>query len=224
MKPTILLAETKTPDGDTLTLHEHDGEFKISLNGDELMHSFTARSEAEMGTRIAERYARDSAPRFLIGGLGLGFTLRAVVDLLPARGRVDVAELLPEVVVWNREFLRGLNGDLLEDPRVQVHVGDVADFLTEPGRYDGILLDVDNGPAAMVAAANSRLYDRPGLDRIRAALRVGGTTAFWSARPDGAFEKRLRQTGFQVDAVPTKAYPSAKRARYVVYYARPVKS
>jgi len=219
MKPNILLAETKTPDGAILTLREHDGHFKISLNGDELMHSFTTRSEAEMGTRVAERYSGNRAPRFLIGGLGLGFTLRAVIEHLPAGGRVDVAELLPEVVSWNRDFLQGLNGSLLEDPRVRIHLGDVADLLNVAGRYDGILLDVDNGPTPMVASENRRLYEAAGLARIAAALRPGGTAAFWSARTDPAFEKRLRKTGFQVDAVPTKAYPSAKRARYVVYYA-----
>lgn len=221
MKPTILLAETTTPDGARLMLHAHDGHFRISLNGEELMHSFTTSSEREMGRRIAARQSGNPEPRFLIGGLGLGFTLQAVIEQLPPRGRVEVAELMPEVVQWNRQFLRDLNGRLLDDPRVHIHTGDVADLLATPNRYDGILLDVDNGPVPMVATGNRHLYDRPGLRRIRSCLRPGGMVAFWSARPDPAFEKRLRETGFRVDPIPARAYASARRQRYMLYYAEP---
>ncbi|MFP4281254.1 MAG: spermine synthase [Opitutales bacterium] len=221
MKPRHLLAETRTPDGGRLTLYAHDGQFQILLDGRELMHSFTTTSEVEMGERVSRHLRGRPAPRYLIGGLGLGFTLRAVLADLPADGRVTVAELLPAVVDWNRAHLRALNGALLDDPRVEVHTGDVGALLaaSEAAAYDGILLDVDNGPTAMVQANNAALYEDPSLQRLKRALRPGGQIAFWSASADAAFAKRLRRTGFAIEAVPTRAYPAAKRPSYIVYYA-----
>lgn len=221
MKPQIKLAETQTPDGGRLVLYVHDGEYRILLNGRELMHSFTTASEVEMGERVAERFSGLSSPRYLIGGLGLGFTLRAVLERLPPDGRVEVAELLPEVVAWNRAFMWDLNGALLEDPRVTVYEGDVGRLLAEagPASYDGILLDVDNGPVAMVQADNARLYGDAGLERLKTVLRPGGQIAFWSASADRPFAQRLKRAGFHFEAVPTKAYPAAKRSYYVIYYA-----
>ena len=141
---------------------------------------------------------------------------------LPPEGRIEVAELLPEVVAWNRQFLQELNGGLLDDPRVSVHEGDVVKLLdaSPEDAYDAILLDVDNGPTAMVQADNGKLYEARGLTHLRKILRPGGILAFWSASPDSAFEGRLRQAGFKVEAVPTKAYPAARRATYLIYYAR----
>jgi spermidine synthase len=221
MKPRYRLAETRTPDGGLLVLHMHDNQFRIMLDGRELMHSYTTHSEAEMGTQVSRRLGGRAAPRYLIGGLGLGFTLRAVLDQLPPAGGVDVAELLPAVVEWNRTYMRELNGALLDDPRVSVHLGDVVDLLRDgpPSRYDAILLDVDNGPAAFVVEGNDMLYEDVGFDLLKRALRPRGQLAFWSGWRDDAFYRRLRRAGFRVDAVPTKSYPSARRVDYVIYYA-----
>lgn len=141
---------------------------------------------------------------------------------LPSEGSVDVAELIPEVIVWNRKFMRELNGRLLDDPRVKVYEGDVMRLLNEADAdtYNGILLDIDNGPTAMVQADNTKLYDPHGLERLKNVLRPGGLIAFWSAKADQAFAKLVRKAGFEVEAVPTKAYPTARKAPYVIYYAR----
>ena len=222
MKPRILLAETTTPDGGRLALYAHDGHYKILLNNRELMHSYSTSSEVEMATHTASHFTEVAKPRYLIGGLGLGFTLRALLQSLPPAGQVEVVELLPEVVAWNREFLRDLNGALLDDPRVGVYEGDVVQHLrnSEQARYDAVLLDIDNGPTAMVQADNQSLYTARGLAHLRTLLRPGGLVAFWSAAADVDFERRLRQCGFAVEAVPTKAYPAARRAAYMIYYAR----
>ena len=160
MKPHRLLAATKTPDGASLTLHEHDGAFCIRQNGRELMHSAATSSELALGEAGTARLAQGRAARVLVGGLGLGFTLRSVLERAGPRTAVHVAELLPEIVAWNRLFLRELNGALLDDPRVELHVADVFKLViqTRPAPYDAILLDLDNGPAAMVQPGNARLY------------------------------------------------------------------
>lgn len=221
MKPTIQLAEVRTRGGKRLALYAHDGEFTILVDGHELMHSCATASESLMGTRIGEHFPDHASPRYLIGGLGLGFTLRAVLDHLPPDGRVAVAELLPEVVVWNRSFMRDLNGLCLEDPRVSVFEGDVAQLLngSDSDHWDGIMLDVDNGPTAMVQTENNRLYDRGGIECVKRVLRPGGRVIYWSASPDKGFEQRLRKAGFKVEAVPAKAYAQAKRPSYMLYLA-----
>lgn len=223
MKPRILLAEATTPEGGRLTLHVHDGAYKILLNNQELMHSVLTYSETEMGKQVAARLQECEAPRYLVGGLGLGFTLKALHETLPLGGHITVAELIPEIVAWNRELMRELNGSLLDDPRVTVHTGDVVELLetAAPASYEGVLLDVDNGPAAMVQTGNDKLYSLVGLTRIREVLVPGGTVAFWSAFHDKDFEKRLRKCGFEVEGVPTKTHPTAKRPSYMIYYARP---
>lgn len=221
MKPRVLLDEVKTPEGGHMTLIEHDGRYQIALDGRELMNSFVSASESEMGERVAGRPRSSPEPVYLIGGLGMGFTLRAVLEALPAEGRVLVAELLPCIVEWNRGHLRELNGALLEDPRVSMYTGDVAQLLneSEAGSYDGILLDVDNGPAAMVQKENKGLYSLHGLARIQRLLRPDGEVAFWSASGDRPFEARLKRVGFSVEAVPTRAYAGAKRFQYMIFYA-----
>lgn len=155
-------------------------------------------SEQALAT-LACRRMRTPHPCLLIGGLGMGFTLRATLDLLPPDAKVVVSELLPAVVEWNRGPLGPLADHPLEDARVRVEVGDVAETLrSSPGRFDAVLLDVDNGPDAFTAPANARLYDDRGLADIRAALTTGGVLAVWSAGNDRQFERRLRNTGVTV--------------------------
>jgi len=215
MIPFRNLAETRTPDGSRFSLHEHLGEFFLKLNGRQLMGSNSTASElllADLACKFRQPVAR---PNILIGGLGLGFSLRRVLEIAGPDASVRVTELLPEVVAWNREFLLALNGRLLDDPRVEVVTGDVFDCIKNwPGRYDAILLDVDNGPTSFVQAQNSRLYSAKGLSMIRRSLRPGGRVAFWSAEPEPAFLISLKRAGFRTEDVEAKSHERAKRAAH----------
>ena len=220
MKPNILLAETKTPNGARLTLVEHDGSFCIRVNGQQLMHSSVSASEILLGTLGCEKHAKKSnGTRVLIGGLGLGFTLKSVLAAVGGNAVVEVSELLPEIVAWNRTHLAGLNGKLLEDRRVTVLAKDVCALIRRGARalYDVIVLDIDNGTTAMVKHENNQLYSERGLEQIALALKPGGRAAIWSACPDAVLEKRLKRTGLAVSAIPAKLYPTAKRAAYMIY-------
>lgn len=221
MKPHLKLAETATPDGARLTLYEHDGTYCIRVNTEELMHSSIHTSELLLGELAAEPLLDHEHPSVLIGGLGLGFTLKAVLERLGPESTVHVAELIPAVVDWNREFLSELNGALLQDPRVEIFVADVWDVIAQAGRarYDAVMLDIDNGPIAMVQQQNSRLYDRHGLQKISAVLKPGGRVVIWSARPDHGFVERLTDAGYTVQVVPAKLYPNAKRCAYTIFVA-----
>jgi len=218
MKPFRNLAETRTPDGSRFSLHEHDGEYFLKLNGRQLMGSNSTVSELLLADLACPRHPHREKPRILIGGLGLGFSLRRVLELTGPKATVEVAELLPEVVAWNREFLDGLNGRLLEDPRVEIFTGDVFDCINKgASRYDAILLDVDNGPTSFVQRQNARLYKRNGVDLIWRSLKPGGRVAFWSAEREPAFQSSLERAGFRVDEVPAKAHERAKRAAHRIY-------
>ncbi len=219
MKPHHLLAETRTPDGARLTLHEHDGSYCIRLDGQDLMHSVTSTSEILLGELAAPLLKRAGPVRVLIGGLGLGYTLKAVLAAAGPKAQVEVGELMPEVELWNRTHMVGLNGRLLDDPRVKVRLGDVVATLTKarPASYDAILLDVDNGPIPMVAAGNVRLYGPRGLEMLHARLAPGGRLAIWSASPDHTFVRRLTAAGFAAQAVPARLFATAKRSAYVIY-------
>ncbi len=200
MKPWELLGRTRAPDGAELALTLRSGEYVILANGKSLMSSRMHGSEEALATFACARIRGREAPRVLIGGLGMGFTLRATLDLLPRDAAVIVAELLPAVVEWNRGPLGPLAGHPLTDRRVRVEPGDVAVTLrSSVTAFDAILLDVDNGPAAFATSGNAGLYNDAGLAAARAALRDGGVLAVWSARDDRRFEQRLRYAGFRVE-------------------------
>ena len=221
MKPHIKLAEAQTPEGKCLTLHVHDGAYSLRLNGRDLMHSAVAASEIHLGQLAAERIGAAAPAKVLIGGLGLGFTLQSVLAAAGPNVQVVVAELLPVVVEWNRTHLKTLNGHLLDDPRVEVRVANVCAVLgqAKPGEYDAVLLDIDNGPTAMVQAGNARLYDTRGIQRIMRAVRPGGRAAIWSASVDAPFAARLQRIAGNLTAVPARLHRTAKRSTYTIYVA-----
>lgn len=213
------LDRATTPDGRSLTLHHRDGDFYIYLDGEELMSTRATGSEemlAELGCR---ELAAADRPRVLIGGLGLGYTLRAALDLLPARAQVTVAEILPAVVDWNRSLLSSVHQQSLVDARVEIRTGDVWALLDGNGSFDAILLDVDNGPSAWCLESNDRLYSRPGLQQIHRSLASGGVLAIWSAYADDTFVKRLKKSGFSVQVERARAR-GRKGARHTIFLAR----
>jgi spermidine synthase len=185
------------------------------------MHSASAASELLLGELAVARLANQPTPSVLIGGLGLGFSLRSVLAKTGPAATVHVAELIPEVVDWNRTFLAAVNGTLIEDPRVTIFTDDVWDILSRPtrDRYDALVLDIDNGPTAMVHQPNARLYRPKGIELMLAVLKPGGRAAIWSAASDRAFADRLAQAGFRVEAIPAKLYASAKRCGCTLYIA-----
>ncbi len=221
MKPHLKLAEVTTPDGARLSLHSHDRRFSIRLNGQELMHSAAAASELELGKLAVARISPRSIARVLVGGLGMGFTLDAVLANVGSRVSVDVAELIPDVVEWNRTHLAELNGGRLADARVMVLINDVSSVIAraKKGSYDAIILDVDNGPTAMVHGENARIYDAVGIQLLMTALKPGGRIAIWSARADPKFASRLTRAGLRVAAVPAKLHATAHRSTYMLYLA-----
>jgi spermidine synthase len=195
-----LLGETTTPDGTTLNLMRRDAEYIILANGKSLMSSAMSGSEEALATFACHRARELAEPCVLIGGLGMGFTLRATLDLLPPAAEVVVAELVPAVVDWNRGPLGPLASYPLKDKRVRIEINDVAVTLrSNTARFDAILLDVDNGPTAFTSTDNAWLYADRGIAAAAAALTPGGVLAVWSAREDSKFEKRLRYGGFAVE-------------------------
>ncbi len=221
MKPFLNLAQARTPEGAELTLHSHDTHFYLRVNRQPLMGTNAYESETVLAELACARLQEQADAKVLIGGLGFGFTLRRTLEMVAKDAAVQVAELLPEIVTWNREYLSSVNGLLLDDPRVVVTVGDVFQVIAEApkGHYDAIMLDVDNGPIAMVQDGNARLYQSEGFASITRALKPGGRVTFWSATQDRRFEKRLVKAGFKVEVVPTRAYPQAKRKTHTVFVA-----
>ncbi len=222
MKHLELLGESATPDGTDLKLTRRDREYIILANGKSLMSSRMHGSEEALAT-FAFRKTRtmEESSSVLIGGLGMGFTLRATLDLLPPDALVVVAELVPAVVEWNRGPLGPLAQYPLEDRRVRVDVNDVAVTLrTNPGRFDTVLLDVDNGPSAFAASSNSQLYDAVGLAAARTALKTGGVLAVWSARENRKFEQRLRYAGFSVEVEQVRGRLKKGGPRHTIFLGR----
>ena len=200
MKPWEPLGETTTPDGTSLTLTRHTDEYVILANGRSLMSSRMHGSEEAMAALACRRARTLEQPWVLVGGLGMGFTLRATLDLLPPGAIVVLAEIVPAVVEWNRGPLGPLAAHPLKDKRVRVEMGDVAATMrTSPGCFDAVLLDVDNGPSAFTESGNAALYHDRGVAVARDALKRDGVIAVWSAWDNRKFERRLRHAGFRVE-------------------------
>lgn len=200
MRHLKVIGETLAPDGTVLKLAHRDDEYVILADGKSLMSSGMYGSEEALATFACSRARTLERPCVLVGGLGMGFTLRATLDSLPPDATVVVAELVPEVVEWNQGPLGPLAGNPLKDKRVRIETRDVAITLrSSPGKFDAVLLDVDNGPAALTSSDNEWLYDDQGIAAALGALKRDGVLAVWSAREDRKFEKRLRQGGFAVE-------------------------
>lgn len=220
MLPWELLGSAKVPNGgETITLHRRGDEFLIKVDGHLLMSNLTHASETALAEAACARIAaRD--PRVLIGGLGMGYTLAAALKALGPGARVFVAELVPAVVEWNRGLIGRLAGHPLSDRRVAVLEEDVAAVLRrERAAYDAILQDVDNGPEGLTLKANDWLYSDAGLNAAASALRPKGVLAFWSAKPDRRFVKRLRRAGFDVAEVPARGRDRHRGAHHVIWLA-----
>lgn len=223
MPKSKLLASARIPDTQVeLKLHEHGDRFAISIPGrGELMNTRVHGSEIALAERACRRIAGRPAPRILIGGLGMGFTLAAALDALGDDAEVVVAELVPEVVGWNRELVGEPSGHPLRDPRTTVFVGDVAECLRQPDSgFDAILMDVDNGPEGLIRVENDWLYGPAGLSAARAALRPGGELAIWSASPDERFTRRLRGAGFEVETEVVRPHRAGRGAKHVLWFAK----
>jgi spermidine synthase len=218
VKPWELLGQTRAPDGADLSLTRRSGEYVILANGRSLMSSRMHGSEEALATIACARIGGRPEPRVLVGGLGMGFTLRATLDHLPGDAAVVVAELLPAVIEWNRGPLGPLAGHPLKDTRVEVVAGDVAVTLAASARaFDAILLDVDNGPAAFATSGNAGLYGDAGLAAARDALKPGGVLAVWSAREDRRFEQRLKYAGFRVEVERVRARLKQGGPRHTIF-------
>jgi spermidine synthase len=204
-----------------LQLYQSGEQFSIKIPGrGDLMNSRMHGSEKALAELACARIARGAKARVLIGGLGMGFTLAAALQTLGSTAEVVVAELVAEVVEWNRTLIGAPAGHPLADPRSSVYVGDVADLIRQtPAGFDAILLDVDNGPEALVRKENDWLYSGEGLRAARRALRPGGVLAVWSASPDRGFSKRLQQAGFEVDEHVVRPHRAGKGARHVIWIA-----
>jgi spermidine synthase len=220
MIPRTLVDTAAIPGGGELRLFRRGDDWTILLDdpviGGDLMNSRQFGSEEALATLTCT--GLKPGARVLIGGLGMGFTLRKALALLPREAEVVVAELVPEVIGWARGPLSGLFGGCLDDPRLTLRQGDVAAAIAG-GPWDAVLLDVDNGPDGLVRASNDRLYDAHGLAAARQGLRDGGVLAIWSAAPDVRFTARLRRAGFAVEAVPVRAR-GTKGPRHVIWLAR----
>jgi spermidine synthase len=220
MTPRELIGTAKVPGGEDLRLFRRGDDFMIVLERNELMNSRMSGSEEALATMTCERLEGRKAPHLLIGGYGMGFTLRAALAMLGKDAVLTVAELVPEIIAWARGPMEALAAGCLDDPRVKLVHGDVAKVI-EAGRdvYDAILLDVDNGPDGLTRDQNDRLYSMRGLAIARAALKPGGILAVWSAAPDNAFARRLGDAGFAVEEVAVRARTNGKGPRHVIWFA-----
>lgn len=205
---------------ETLRLKRRGTEFSIMLGTNELMNSRLSGSEEALARLTIERLAAP-APRILIGGLGLGFTLRACLPLLPAQARVTVVELVPAVVAWARGPLAALHDDSLDDKRVTILEDDVGQTIrSSKAAWDAILLDVDNGPEGLSRTGNDALYTSAGLAAARTALTPGGVLSVWSAGPDRRFTRRLQASGLKVEEITVRAGTTKRGARHVIWLGR----
>jgi len=221
MIPRELIGTAAVPGGQDLQLFRRGDDFMIVLDRNELMSSRMSGSEEALAMMTCARLDMARAPHLLIGGYGMGFTLRAALAGLPPEARVTLVELVPEIIAWARGPMAAMTAGCLDDPRVQLISGDVAAAIGAAQRaYDAILLDVDNGPDGLVRAANDQIYSIRGLALARAALKPGGVLAIWSAAPDEAFTRRLKHAGFKVEEVSVRARSNGKGPKHVIWFAR----
>lgn len=220
MKPIIKVAAARTPDGGEMTLYQRDREFTIQINGQELMQSRQHESELALARLGCAHLTNHKSPCILIGGLGMGYTLRQALDMLSADARIIAGELMDIVVEWNRAFFGVLNDWPLKDGRVDLRTGDIVALIARfKSEFDAILIDIDNGPSALTDSGNHRLYSSDGIETCRRALRNKGCLAVWSAEPSKTFEKRLMASGFHVSRFRVPAYPGSKSDTRFVWVA-----
>jgi spermidine synthase len=218
VKPSELLGQTISPDGTVMKLIRRSDEYIILTDGAILMSSRMHGSEEELATFACQQVRALEQASVLIGGLGMGFTLRATLDILSPDAAIVVAELVPAVVEWNRGPLGPLAGYPLKDKRVRVETGDVAGILrSRPRQFDAVLLDVDNGPTALTASSNAGLYDNRGIAAARAALKMGGVLAVWAVQYDRKFEQRLRHGRFEVQVKHVRGRLKKRGPRHTIF-------
>jgi spermidine synthase len=220
----ILLGKAQVPGGEELSLFRHGRDFIIVLDRNELMSTRMQFSEEQLADMTIDRID-NSAPHILVGGYGMGFTLRAALERIGVKGHATVVELVPEIIEWAHGPMAELTGECLSDSRVTLRMADVGDAIEqiadggEP--VDAILLDVDNGPDGLVREANNRLYSREGLRFARRALTKGGVLAIWSAAQDHKFTQKLESCGFDVEVREVRARPNNKGPRHTIWFAKP---
>jgi spermidine synthase len=208
-----------------MELYQHDRDFLIQINGQELMNSRRHESEQELARLGCAHLPGRKAPCVLVGGLGMGYTLRQVLDMLGPDAHVVVSELLSAVVDWNRAYLGDLNAQPLQDERTELITGDILALLSQSNnRFDAILLDVDNGPSAITDSGNQRLYGPAGIQACRRALRKPGSLAIWSAEPSKGFEQLLIHCGFHVRRYRGKTYPGSSAKPFYIWVAAQTES
>jgi spermidine synthase len=221
MKARELVGTARIPGGADLRLFRHGDDYFIMVNTHELMSSRVGGSEEALAVMTFDRLGSISRPHLLIGGYGMGFTLRAALRRAGDDARLTVAELVPEVIEWARGPMSLMTGGCLDDPRVRLVTGDVAAAIgAATSTYDGILLDVDNGPSGLIREVNDGLYSVEGLATAKRALRPRGILAVWSAAPDTAFARRLRDAGFATEEVTVRARANGKGPRHTIWFAR----
>ena len=221
MLPREVIGVAEVPDGPPLRLVRHGRDFIVMLDRNELMSSRMSGSEEALGTMACDRLRSGDTARLLIGGYGMGFTLRAVLGVLGPRAAVTVAELVPGIIDWARGPMAAMTQGCLDDPRVRLTIGDVgAEIVAADRAYDAILLDVDNGPDGLTRPANDGLYGARGLAAASRALRAGGILAVWSAGPDAAFTRRLQHGGYTVEEVTVRARQNGKGPMHTIWFAR----
>lgn len=220
MIPWVQLDTARVPGGGELRLMRRGDEFSIMLGSNQLMNNRLIGSEEALATFACDKIRDRARPHILIGGLGMGFTLRAALAVLGPDAKIAVAELVPAVVAWARGPMAEVFGDSLSDPRVSIREADVGELIRSArSAYDAILLDVDNGPEALTREANDRLYGAAGLAATRAALRPGGVLAVWSSAPNAKFTERLRKGGFVAHEMQVRAIRGRRGARHVIWLA-----
>ena len=221
MTPRELIGVAEVPGGEPLRLVRHGRDFIIMLERNELMSSRMSGSEEALAEMTLDRLSDSASARLLIGGYGMGFTLRAALKRLGPKGWACVVELVPGIIEWARGPMAELADGCLDDTRTQLVMGDVgAEIARSRGSWEAILLDVDNGPDGLTRDANNGLYTMRGLEKARAALAPGGVLAVWSAGPDPAFTRRMRDAGFAVEEVQVRARSNGKGPRHVIWFGR----